>query len=136
MSPPTFASNGTAATPAANHRKRTSTILGAVASFVVFALALWFLHKEIAGLSREAVIGEIRSIPLAALLLMPAAQTAILGLPPVAVTLIGWLFLAVPVVYVALSLLRHKPVRISSSRLEYRDAVNLYRSAADLYSGR
>jgi phosphatidylglycerol lysyltransferase len=47
--------------------KRISAILGAAASIFILCVALWFLHRELAGLSREAIVNHIRSIPALAL---------------------------------------------------------------------
>ena len=44
-------------------RKRLTAALGAAASVVILSIALWFLHKEQAGLSKAAVVAHIKSIP-------------------------------------------------------------------------
>ncbi len=49
-------------------RHRLTAVLGSVASVVILCVALWFLHRELAGLSHEAIVAHIRSIPLSALL--------------------------------------------------------------------
>ncbi len=47
--------------------KRLSAMLGPIFSIAILGVALWFLHRELAGLSRSALIDQIRSIPLLAL---------------------------------------------------------------------
>lgn len=49
-------------------RNRLSAIVGTLASVVIMCVALWFLHRELAGLSPGATVSHIRSVPLAALL--------------------------------------------------------------------
>lgn len=182
-------------------------------SVVILCVALWFLHRELAGLSHEAIVAHIKSIPLPALLasigftvasylvltlydfvalrhfgltvpypkaaltgfmayavghnvglvalsggsiryrlyslaglsaaeiagaivfitvtfglgasgligiallLLPAAQTAVLKLPAVLLVSTGVLFLAVPGAYLAVSLLRRAPIEIGNWRV-------------------
>lgn len=43
--------------------KRASTIIGPVVSILALCVALWFLERELAGLSREAIFGYIRAMP-------------------------------------------------------------------------
>jgi len=52
-----------------------------------------------------------------ALLVMPASQTAVLKLPPAALTAAGFTLLAVPVLYVAAALLRREPLRVGDWRI-------------------
>ncbi len=50
-------------------RKHLKTIMGATLSVVILSVALWFLHRELAGLSRDALVQHVRGIPLTVLLL-------------------------------------------------------------------
>lgn len=195
-------------------RNKLQAILGAIASIVIICIALWFLHRELAGLSLNAILSHIKSVPVAAilasvgfaacsymlltgydaaglrylgcrvpylrsaltsfmafavahnvgvaalsggsiryrlytlaglsapqiarlivfisatfglgasgllgvaLLLLPAAETAVLNVSPVIVKVAGSLLLAVPFVYVALIFLRRAPIRIGSWSIE------------------
>ncbi|MGB5247738.1 MAG: bifunctional lysylphosphatidylglycerol flippase/synthetase MprF [Woeseia sp.] len=54
--------------PADNKAKHLGAALGAVASVVVFGVALWFLHREMAGLSKAAILDHVTAIPLWTLL--------------------------------------------------------------------
>ena len=56
------------ALPENNKAKHFAAALGAAASLVVFGVALWFLHREMAGLSRAAILDHIAAIPLWTLL--------------------------------------------------------------------
>lgn len=47
--------------------KRLTTVLGILASLSVLGVALWFLHRELEGLSIAAITAHVRSIPTWAL---------------------------------------------------------------------
>ena len=49
-------------------RQHLSKVVGALGSVLVLFIALWFLHGELAGLSRAAVFAQIHAIPVLALL--------------------------------------------------------------------
>ena len=56
---------------AARERYRLASkgaIMGAALSLLIFSMALWFLHRELAGLTRDAVAADILSIPVTRLL--------------------------------------------------------------------
>jgi len=44
-------------------------LFNALVSILVLGVALWFLHRELSDLRPEAILGQIRSIPLSALLI-------------------------------------------------------------------
>lgn len=44
--------------------KKIASILGPIISVVMLCLALWFLHRELAGLSRNAIVEHVQTIPL------------------------------------------------------------------------
>jgi phosphatidylglycerol lysyltransferase len=50
------------------NRGRVSSVIGATVSLIVFAVTLWFLHRELAGVSIASVVSHARSVPLSTLL--------------------------------------------------------------------
>ncbi|HNP36516.1 MAG TPA: bifunctional lysylphosphatidylglycerol flippase/synthetase MprF [Woeseiaceae bacterium] len=49
--------------------KRLTSLLGPIVSIAMLLVALWLLHRELAGLSRAEIVDHVQSIPLFALLL-------------------------------------------------------------------
>lgn len=49
-------------------RRHFTKVLGVLSSVVILSIALWFLHRELADLSRDAVLAQIRAIPVFTLL--------------------------------------------------------------------
>ncbi len=60
--------DGTTTAATGNTLKRILSLAGPFISLAMLCIALWFLHRELAGLSRAAIIEHIRSIPVFALL--------------------------------------------------------------------
>lgn len=49
-------------------RNRLPAIFGAMVSFAIIVVALWFLHRELVGTSFKSIVLHIRSVPFSALL--------------------------------------------------------------------
>lgn len=67
--------NAKSTTANSSVRRHLSKIVGALSSVLILSLALWFLHGELAGLSRAAVFAQIRAI--AALTLLTSVGCAV-----------------------------------------------------------
>jgi len=89
-------------------RFRMYTLAGLTASEITQLIV--FLTATFA-IGASALLG-------AALLVMPSQETSVLGLPPAVLTAAGIALLAVPILYVAIALLRREPLRIGDWRID------------------
>ncbi len=91
-------------------------------------MALWFLHRELAGLTGSDITKVIVFVTATfvlgvsllsgiAILLMPKAQTEVLTLSPWLLEIAGILLLAVPLLYIAGTIFRRTPMSIGNRKV-------------------